>query len=165
MMTELFLQQNKELRPKLTQAELLTVLALFLGEKKNDSVQRPDSLNVSKAVIDTLWEMNEVCVKMSSIEKKYGLPYDESFWSLSLEWVEPIAEWVKGEISIPELAATYEIFEGNLMKALMKLGGLLEEFQAMASLSSNLEMLTILEGARQLVLRDIVLAESLYLRI
>lgn len=165
MMTELFLQQNKELRPKLTQAELLTVLALFLGEKKNDSVQRPDSLNVSKAVIDTLWEMNEVCVKMSSIEKKYGLPYDESFWSLSLEWIEPIAEWVKGEISIPELAATYEIFEGNLMKALMKLGGLLEEFQAMASLSSNLEMLTMLEGARQLVLRDIVLAESLYLRI
>jgi superfamily II RNA helicase len=57
------------------------------------------------------------------------------------------------------------MFEGNLMKALMKLAGLVEEFQAMASLTGNIEILKMLDGARQLVLRDIVLAESLYLRI
>jgi len=68
-------------------------------------------------------------------------------------------------LSFSELAATYEIFEVNLMKALLKLGGLLEEFQAMASLSGEVEILKMLEGARQLVLRDIVMAESLYLRI
>jgi superfamily II RNA helicase len=75
-----------------------------------------------------------------------------------------VAEWLEG-ISFPELAAKYEIFEGNLMKALLKLGGLLEEFQAMASLSGDVQILRMLDGARQLVLRDIVMAESLYLRI
>jgi len=45
------------------------------------------------------------------------------------------------------------------------LSGVLEEFQAMASLAGEVKMLELLEGARQLVLRDIVLAESLYLRI
>jgi hypothetical protein len=47
----------------------------------------------------------------------------------------------------------------------MKLSGLLEEFQAMATMSEQVEMLAKLEEARPLVLRDIVLSESLYLRI
>jgi superfamily II RNA helicase len=161
MMTQLFLQQNGNLK----QTELLSVLALFLGEKKEDSVQNPDNLNVSKEVIDTLWNMSEVCVKMVAVEKKHGLPYDDKFWAMSLEWIEPITEWLAGDIILPELAAKYEMFEGNLMKALMKLAGLVEEFQAMASLTGNIEILKMLDGARQLVLRDIVLAESLYLRI
>jgi len=164
MMTQLFLQQKDGLNP-LTQIELLTVMALFLGEKKDDSVQRPDDLHVPKSVINTLWTMSELCVKMLAVEKKHGLPYDEAFWGISLEWVEPVHAWLQGDVTFPELAATYELFEGNLMKALLKLGGLLEEFQAMASLSGEVAMLKMLEGARQLVLRDIVMAESLYLRI
>ena len=166
MMTQLFLQEKYGLNPeRLGQKDLLTVMALFLGEKKDDSVQRPDDLHVSKPVIDALWTMSELCVKMLAVEKKHGLPYDEAFWGMSLEWVEPVAEWLSGEVSFPELAAKYEIFEGNLMKALLKLGGLLEEFQAMAALSGEVQMLRLLDGARQLVLRDIVIAESLYLRI
>jgi superfamily II RNA helicase len=161
MMTQLFLQQN--INP-LSQKDLLTVMALFLGERSSETVQRPDDLNVPKPVIDALWSMSELSVKMLAIEKKHGLPYDEAFWGMSLEWVEPVHEWLQGT-SFPELAATYEIFEGNLMKALLKLGGLLEEFQAMATLSGEVDMLKMLEGARQLVLRDIVMAESLYLRI
>ena len=160
MMTELFLQQK--LNP-LTQIDLLTVMALFLGERSSDTVQRPDDLDVPKPVINALWSMSELCVKMLAVEKKHGLPYD-TFWDMSLEWVEPVHAWLQG-MSFPELAATYELFEGNLMKALLKLGGLLEEFQAMASLSGEVQMLKMLEGARQLVLRDIVMAESLYLRI
>jgi superfamily II RNA helicase len=174
MMTQLFLQQKDSLSP-LSQKDLLTVLALFLGERSSDAVQRPDDLNVSKPVIDSLWAMSDVCVKMVAVEKRHGLPYDEQFWSLNLEWIEPVAEWLSAEggsesgsaepVILPELAAKYEIFEGNLMKALMKLAGLVEEFQAMASLTGEVQMLRMLEGARQLVLRDIVLAESLYLRI
>jgi superfamily II RNA helicase len=166
MMTQLFLQQKNGLNPQsLNQHELLTVLALFLGERSSDAVQNPNDLKVSKPVINALWSMSEVCVKMVQVEKRHGLPYDEKFWEMSLEWIEPVAEWLEGEVILPELAAKYEIFEGNLMKALLKLGGLVEEFQAMASLAGEVEMLRMLEGARQLVLRDIVLAESLYLRI
>jgi superfamily II RNA helicase len=165
MMTELFLQQSKAL--SLGQKELLTTMALFIGEKKSDhgQIQNPNNLNVSKPVIDALWSISDFVTKMVAIEKRCGVPYDEKFWGMSLEWVEPIAEWLEGEAILPELAAKYDLFEGNLMKALMKLSGVLEEFQAMASLAGEVKMLELLEGARQLVLRDIVLAESLYLRI
>ena len=91
--------------------------------------------------------------------------YDPKLWELSTDWIEPIAEWLDGDISVAELAAKYELFEGNVQKALMKLGALLEEFQAMATISGNVELLKKLEDCRPLVLRDLILAESLYLRI
>lgn len=177
MMTELFLQQSHALSHSsalmppvpLSQKELLTTMALFIGqnEKRSDDNQitNPNHLHVSKPVIDALWSISDFVTKMVAVEKRYGVPYDEKFWGMSLEWVEPIAEWLEGEVILPELAAKYELFEGNLMKALMKLSGVLEEFQAMASLAGEVKMLELLDGARQLVLRDIVLAESLYLRI
>jgi len=166
MMTQLFLKESKSLKPlSLSQKNILTCLSVFLGEKRDDAVQNPHDLNVDKEVIESILFMNNCAKEVICAEKKYGLPYDGAFWEMSLEWVEPISEWLSSDISLPELAGSYQLFEGNTMKALMKLAGLVEEFQAMASLSGEVEMLRVLEGARQLVLRDIVLAESLYLRI
>jgi hypothetical protein len=47
----------------------------------------------------------------------------------------------------------------------MSLASLVEEMQALATLSSSVEILRLLEPARELILRDIVVAESLYLRL
>jgi superfamily II RNA helicase len=181
MMTELFLELRKNLKPvvaaaaaaadvasplQLTKQELLTVLAVFLGEPRDDVMTKtPDSLDVSSPVKETLWFLNNVARDCSSLEAKVGVPYEPGFWDLSTEWVEPVSEWLEGEISLPEIAVKYEIFEGNMMKALMKLSGLLDEFQSMAALMGELEWLAELQEARQLILRDIVIAESLYLRI
>jgi superfamily II RNA helicase len=164
IMTQLFLKESKSLKP-LSQKNILTCLSVFLGEKRDDAVQNPYDLNVDKEVIETILFMNNCAKGVIGAEKAYGLPYDGAFWEMSLEWVEPISEWLSSDISLPELAGSYQLFEGNAMKALMKLAGLVEEFQAMASLNGEVEMLRVLEGARELVLRDIVLAESLYLRI
>jgi superfamily II RNA helicase len=76
-----------------------------------------------------------------------------------------VAEWLEGTVSVAELAMKYELFEGNVQKALMKLSALSEEFQALATMSGNVDMLDKLAEARPLVLRDLVLAESLYLRV
>ena len=165
MMTELFLELRKNLK-HITKEELLTVLAVFLGEPRDDVMTKsPDSLDVSRTVCETLWFLSDVAKECSSLEAKVGVPYEPGFWDLSTEWVEPVSSWLEGEISLPEIAVKYEIFEGNMMKALMKLSGLLDEFQSMAALMGELEWLAELQDARQLILRDIVIAESLYLRI
>ena len=109
--------------------------------------------------------MNRTATTIVELEHKYRIPYDNQFWSLSTEWVEPVAEWLEGAVSVAELAMKYELFEGNVQKALMKLSALLEEFQALATMSGNVDMLDKLAEARPLVLRDLVLAESLYLRV
>jgi superfamily II RNA helicase len=165
LMTELF--QNQSVTKTLSCKELLTVLALFAGasDSKDDSRKSPDDLRVSSIVRDELWRINDAVKECQRLEAKHRVLSPDTFWSLSTEWIEPIADWLEGEITVSELAAKYEMFEGNVLKGLMKLSGLLEEFQSMASVSGNLEWLAELVEARQLVLRDVVIAESLYLRI
>ena len=122
-------------------------------------------MTVSKGVMDVLYRLYDTKVDIVNLEKKYGIEYDPKFWDLSYEWIAPISDWLNSDESVAQIAARHDLFEGNVQKALMKLSGLLEEFQAMATMSGNVEWLANLAEARPLVLRDIVLSESLYLRI
>ena len=158
LMTELYEHQANTLSP-LSATDLLTVLALFIGDKGGKPLK-----SISKEVDEVLDHLNRHVKKLIKMEERYRIPYDPK-WELSTDWIEPIAEWLEGEVSVAELAAKYELFEGNVQKALMKLGALLEEFQAMATISGNVKILKLLEDCRPLVLRDLILAESLYLRI
>jgi superfamily II RNA helicase len=158
LMTELYEHQANTLSP-LSATDLLTVLALFIGDKGGKPYTR-----VSKEVDEVLDHLNRHVKKLIAMEERYRI-HDPKLWELSTDWIEPIAEWLEGEVSVAELAAKYELFEGNVQKALMKLGALLEEFQAMATISGNVRILKLLEDCRPLVLRDLILAESLYLRI
>jgi len=147
-MTEMFLRIKHTTDVK----EIITSLAVFLGEGNGVRLHRP---NVDAIHTDALRGM--------AIEKRHGITSD--YWMLNDEWVEPIEKWLEGEHSLASLAAEFEMFEGNIQKALMKLAGLLEEFQAMATLAKEVELLKVLEGGRALILRDLILAESLYLRL
>jgi superfamily II RNA helicase len=168
LMTELFLSLKKNLK-HCSAVELLTILAFFLGETRDDVMPiAPSGLAVSDLVKSYLWLMVDVSKECCELERKHGVPFDSGrrgFWDINTEWIEPVADWLKGDVTLPELCVQHEIFEGNMMKALLKLSGLLDEFLAMCSLTGELEWLAQLSEARQLILRDIVVAESLYLRV
>lgn len=161
LMVELYIHQTTTLSP-LSVRELLSVLSMFIGDGGEFVLSQ---LDVSKGVVDVLSHLDCTAKGIIELERKHRIPYDNQFWSLSTEWVDPVAEWLEGTVSVAELAMKYELFEGNVQKALMKLSALLEEFQALATMSGNVDMLDKLAEARPLVLRDLVLAESLYLRV
>ena len=170
LMAELFVYQTKTLpllqgSQSLPMKDLLTVLALFIGEGRDENVFCGYCDSVSNEINGVLQHLHATAKDIQSLEAKYKISYDPKFWDLSTEWLEPISDWLNSEETLGQIAARHEIFEGNLQKALMKLSGLLDEFQAMATMSGNPEMLARIEEARPLVLRDIVLSESLYLRI
>jgi superfamily II RNA helicase len=168
LMTELFLSLKKNLK-HCSAVELLTMLALFLGESRDDVMPTaPSALAVSDLVKSYLWLMVDVSKECCELERKHGVPIESGrrgYWDINTEWIEPVADWLRGDMSLPELCVQHEIFEGNMMKALLKLSGLLDEFLAMCGLTGELEWLAELSEARQLILRDIVVAESLYLRV
>ena len=162
--TELFLRmEGKATAWSLT--ELLTILAIFLGDSPNEEAVPISELSVKGSVRAELARIADDAHLGYERERAHGLPDDLAFWTLTTEWVEPVAAWVGGETLLPVVAAEFGIFEGNLQRALMKLMGLVEEFRAMATLRADIGWLGLLEGAQMVVLRDVVVAESLYLRI
>jgi len=162
--TELFLRlEGKAAAWSLT--ELLTILAIFLGDSPSEDAPPISELSVKGSVRAELARIADDARLGYEREKAHGLPDDLDFWTLTTEWVEPVAAWVGGETMLPAVAAEFGLFEGNLQRALMKLMGLVEEFRAMATLRADIGWLGLLEGAQMVVLRDVVVAESLYLRI
>jgi superfamily II RNA helicase len=162
--TELFLRlEGKATAWSLT--ELLTILAIFLGDSPRDEVVPISQLSVKGSVREELQRIADGARVGYERERAHGLPDDLPFWTLTTEWVEPVATWVGGDTLLPAVAAEFGLFEGNLQRALMKLMGLVEEFRAMATLRADIGWLGVLEGAHMVVLRDVVVAESLYLRI
>ena len=139
--------------------DVLTTLSLFLGEASE--VTRA---SVDGTVAGHIEYIREKAKKGFDLERVNGVLYS-GFWDLNEEWVEPMQAWLTGEYSIASLAHTYELFEGVVQKAILKLAAILEELQALATLHTSVELLKLLDEGRNLILQDTILAESLYLRL
>lgn len=148
-------------------ADFLTVLAIFLGDAHQDSdrtiplAQLRVSPQIHKEFDAVFMDAKIGCQR----EERVGLRGDPDFWSLSTEWVEPIQSWVTTDDILPVVAAQAGQGEGTFQKMLLKLMGLVEEVRGLATLCGDVEWLEILEPAQQILLRDTVVAESLYLRL
>jgi len=71
---------------------------------------------------------------------------------------------VNGE-EIAAICADYEIFEGNLIRILLKMGNILQEWQVLATITKNVEQLEMLTDAASLLAVGTIGSESLYLRL
>jgi superfamily II RNA helicase len=143
--------------------EIITVLTVFMGEAKKAS--SPDGLGVPSAVRAAMWSIDEIAREAQAIERRCNTPPGkDSFWDLNTEWSEPVWRWLGGATA-QELCADYEFYEGNLMRSLLKLVNILEEFRSLATLATDTEMLETMKGVEEKLLRDVATCDSLYLRL
>jgi len=140
--------------------DVLTALAIFLGEAKENKTHAV----VTGRLAEHINMIHYHAQAGYTEERKQGILYTD-YWELNEEWVELMQAWLTGEYSLAQLANKYELFEGAVQKAILKLAAIVEELQALATLHSSVDLLAFLEGARTMILQDTILAESLYLRI
>ena len=84
---------------------------------------------------------------------------------LSGDWMELLWRWLEGGEDPSALCATYELFEGNFVRGVMKLGNILDEWLAIATLFGHTEQVEAVSQIRPLLVRDFVFSDSLYLRL
>ena len=144
-----------------TGPEILTVLATFMQE--GGEMPAVDGLNVPKKCIDVLWKIHRIGEENERLERSVGAITKDGFWSINTTWVEPIWRWLNGATT-QELCTDYECYEGNLMRVLMKMANILEEWRSLATLSLDTEMLETMRDYEQRLLSG-TMCDSLYLRI
>lgn len=149
-------------------AEIVGTLGAFIVEKDAlDASCHPNALKhpVSDRVKAVLLQMEEWAHMGVAIDKRHDIPSPDTFWCLSTYWVEVATDWFAGTLSAAELVDKYGLYEGNLMRGLLKVGALLQEWTAIATYKGDVEMLERLRGADTQLLRDIAQPESLYLHL
>lgn len=148
-----------------TPAEIVGTLATFIVDKEAmDKSEDPSKLNITERMSSILFEIDKWAQDGIAIDAKYGIQSPEDFWCLSTFWISIATEWMM-DATAPELLARYEVYEGNLMKGLLKLASLVNEWITIATYKADVEMLHTMRGTPEYLLRDIAQPESLYLRL
>jgi len=161
ILESIFYSQSETLKNLKRPEEILTMLAVFLGEGQSQ-VTRVD---VPGNVEDSIREIMTIAKRCSDVEKgnRVQVPFTKGdFWEINLQWVEPIWKWVQGA-ELSEIITDYELFEGNFLRILSKLGNILEEWRSLATLQNDTDMLNLLLNAESLV--RMKSNDSLYLRL
>ena len=147
---------------KLEPIELLAVIAACIVDGKDDNSTTLNDVNVPKSVKDSLLEINDIWDNLRKIERVQKSV--ESDWKMSVSWIGPLWDWMHGE-AVSTICSNYGIYEGNLIRSVLKLQNMLEEWRSMATFCQDTDILEKFKDAHTLLLRETVIQDSLYLHL
>jgi superfamily II RNA helicase len=159
--TEFF---SRDLHKNLTGDELVATLACFMEEKEKDDGPTLNDLSVSKSVKDALHSIGGIAEEFLGLEDSTGLHSPTGYWGLSLTWVDPIWRWIQGD-SAAAICSEYGLFEGNFVRAVLRVANMVDEWTSVATLAQDLETLEKLQDVKQRLIREILVPDSLYLHL
>jgi superfamily II RNA helicase len=157
LMTELY---TRELAHNLSAEDLVAVLACFTEDKITDETPECNSSVEIRYIIHNI---NQIAEEYQRIEDRIGYPIQD-YWNVSLQMVDPIYEWVNGE-NAAVICAKYGLFEGNFIRTIMKVTNILDEWLSLATYCQHTDQIDKIMSVRNRMIRDIVISDSLYLRL
>ena len=157
-MTELYLSEKAH---SLSGEDLISVLAVFMELDEKAEMPSLGSLGLSDEVRGILEWLDDTAYKFQVVEKS-GSPV--GYWDLTLQWIIPLRRWLAGE-HIATICAEHEIFEGNFTRAILKIANLLDEWLALATYCEHVSQIEKIGSLKPLLVRDVVIPDSIYLRI
>ena len=166
LMTELYV---RELCHNLSGDELVCVLACFTENKDKDVYYDP---NVSLSVLKTLEHIEKITEECMKLEKSVK----DDYWNISVQMIEPISRWMSMSSSAKaeesdirdsssQICSDYELFEGNFIRTIMKISNMLNEWLSMATYCQHTDQIQKILDVQQRLIRDVVISDSLYLRL
>jgi superfamily II RNA helicase len=120
------------------------------------------NIQIPKNLKDLLSIAECYCKRIEEAERTYKISFKP--WTLNYEYIEMLHDLFNGA-SIGTVCDTYQIFEGNLTRFLLKLLNIVDELKNVASLNKNVTLLEKLDDVRAYDFYKIAIPESLYLYI
>ena len=152
-------EQARKMEPK----EVLALLsACILDGKKKDEEPAVSDLDVPDSVKQALYTLSDIWNDICSKEKNHGSRQTD--WALGTFWIGPMWRWMEGE-SVATICTEYGVYEGNLIRSVLKLQNMLDEWKSMATFCEHTEVLDRFSNAQELILREAVIQDSLYLHL
>ena len=137
------------------------VLASF--QEKKDTEEQPASLQVSENVVQVLKTVRNMVDSFKEMEQRVGYPV-EGYWNTSTIMVEPMRRWMEGEHA-SVICAEYNLFEGNFIRVVLKIANMLDEVLSVATYCQHTEQVEKITEVKSRLIRDVVISDSLYLRL
>lgn len=147
----------------MTQEDFVAFLAGFLGEGKTNDETHPEDLQISDKTRNALNFVDDMAYRCREQEEKTQICLaKQGFWEIHTTWIEPLQRWLDEE-EAAVICSEYGLYEGNFLRSVLKVANMVEEWISLATFTKEVELLTLLEGIQEKLVRGIVKPESLYL--
>ena len=146
----------KDLAPE----ELLCILAGCIMDGKMGSEISLSEIKVPQAVKDGFYDLTDIWDNLRKVELVQNSA--QSKWNMSISWIGPMWDWINGD-EVATICQTYGIYEGNLIRSVLKLQNMLDEWRSMATYCEHTDTMDKFRDAHQLLVREAVIQDSLYL--
>jgi superfamily II RNA helicase len=101
---------------------------------------------------------------LSYLEQQEKLDTNSN-WNINTYMMDPIYEWVDGTTGFQDLINNYDIYEGNFIRDCLKIYNLANELSSAASKIEKNNIVIQCKKITDVILRDIVNMESLYIKL
>ena len=155
---------DKQILMDCSAEEILTILSVFINEKVSDDAPLSvKTLEVPSVVKDKLYIVDDMANDFRQVEKDNAI-FDDAYWEPCLYWIEPVWRWIQGETSA-QICASYGMYEGNLLRTILRIANIADEWISLATYCQHTEMVTKMTEVKEKLVRGIAVTDSLYLRI
>ena len=141
--------------------EIVAVLAIFIEEK---GLEMPsiEYLNISDNLKQILEDINHLTKDFGYYE--YNSYIDiETDWDIHLSFVNVAYDWAKGATMNEINARYFGIYEGTFIRNILRISNIIDNIRSIADMIDDVQLLQKLEGVNELLIRDQVTTESLYI--
>jgi superfamily II RNA helicase len=146
--------------------DIVGLCAAFVNVGKVEDAPALNSIRMSDGLRGVYAKLESIRGELMRAERTAS---DPSYWELHTGLIEPLMEWVSAteedDVHIGALCIDYGMFEGNFVKAVLKVSNILDELASISTLANNTRLLEKLEGARSRLVRSVVVPDSLYLHL
>jgi superfamily II RNA helicase len=155
---------TRHLHEGISGEELITAMSCLMEDKETDTTPTLEELQVSENVRSSLVKMDKIVEEFRRLEDAYKIASPGNYWLLTTTWVEPIWRWIHGEHA-SVICNEYGLFEGNFVRSVLRVANMVDEWIAVATFVEDIALLEKLQSVRQLLVRDFLVPDSLYLHL
>lgn len=146
----------------LTDVEIVSILSIFINDNKANDDFSIDHICLDDKLKSKLRSIENMRNKYKDMEDLFHIE-ENTNWELDYSFADAIYQWASGKT----LTETYEytsIYEGNFIRNVAKVNHMCEELIKLCELCKKHEIIKVLKGINEKLMRDIVTMDSLYVR-
>ena len=149
----------------LSPEELVGVLSIFLTTKVEgcDEKASIDSVDVSSNIKTSIHNIYHIRDSLSK-DLISSRIYENADLELQIDMVEAVYEWAQGK-DFNSIIGKYGLYSGNFVKDMVKLNNIVQDVVSMAKILDKIELQSLASQVENLIIRDNVNTESLYVKV
>jgi superfamily II RNA helicase len=148
---------------KLKAEDLCIYFACFIKDAGVTPAPNIDEIaGFSEELNEVLYETDDIVTELMEIERKVGAISPGDYWDLSTGWIEVMMVWFRGD-PVGKICQDYGIYEGNLMRTVLRIANIVEEVRNMATYFEHLDFVAKLGETEKHLMREFII-DSLYIR-